>query len=401
MEIDIDGLLNLPNMEVLDFSFSDKRVNIILKCVTDNGICPVCGVGTKTVRCYTSRVVRDLAILGRKTYLQLESRQFECRCCARYFTEDIELVHGNHGFTKRYEAHLYEQMKGVNIQQVCVKSDVCWGTLNAIHKAYGAFELKSRLVEWDKVKRISIDEIAVRKGKKNYACIIRDADSDVVLDMLEKRDMATLKAYFSEKGVDFCNQIEEIISDMWDGYVNLAGEKGIFKNAINVIDLFHFVQHLGTALDSERKAARKELPEAEALKNIKWTLLQTPENLDTEAEKKLEQAFKISPKLSDIYDLRIELRAIFKVECSREIGLEALNNWQLKAEKIASKALAKFLVTVTNWKDKVVNFFTNRITNAAMEGTNNHIRSIIRRSFGYVDFHALRLRVLTECGQVP
>jgi transposase len=35
-----------------------------------------------------------------------------------------------------------------------------------------------------------------------------------------------------------------------------------------------------------------------------------------------------------------------------------------------------------------------------MEGTNNHIRSIIRRSFGYVDFQALRLRVLTECGQV-
>ena len=40
MEIDIDGLLNLPNMEVLDFSFSEKRVNIILKCVTDGGLCP-------------------------------------------------------------------------------------------------------------------------------------------------------------------------------------------------------------------------------------------------------------------------------------------------------------------------------------------------------------------------
>ncbi len=113
--------------------------------------------------------------------------------------------------------YLYEQIKGVNIQQISVKADVCWATLNAIHKAHGAAELRSRLVEWDKVKRISIDEIAVGKGKKNYACVLRDADSDIVLDMLEKRDMTTLKAYFLNKGTAFCNQIEELFSDMWRG----------------------------------------------------------------------------------------------------------------------------------------------------------------------------------------
>ena len=136
------------------------------------------------MRCYTSRRVRDLDILGRKTYLEIESRQFECRDCQRYFTEDIEIVVGNHGLTKRYEPYLYQQIKGVTIQQISIKADVCWSTLNAIHNAYAAVELQSQLLAWDKVRRISIDEIAVRKGKKNYACVLRDADSDVVLDML-------------------------------------------------------------------------------------------------------------------------------------------------------------------------------------------------------------------------
>jgi transposase len=396
MEIDINGLLNLPYMEVLGFTFTDLKVHIDLRRTTKSEPCPLCCKESISVRSYTSRLVRDLDILGKKTYLRIESRQFECVDCKRYFTENIGIVEGNHGLTKRYESYLYEQIKGVNIQQICMKSDVCWATLNAIHKSYGGAEL--RAVEWDKVKRLSIDEIAVRKGKKNYACVLRDVDSGVVLDMLEKRDMETLKAYFIKKGEAFCAQIEEVVSDMWDGYVNLAGEKGVFKNAINVIDLFHFVQHLGTALDSERKIARKAFPEEQALKDLKWIVLQAPENIDEEAEKKLKAAFEVSKNLADVYQLRIELKDIFKTDCSKEVGLVAIDTWQEKAEKILSKPLAKFLTTVKNWKDKVANFFTNRITNAGMEGTNNHIRSIIRRSFGYLNFQSLRLRVLTECG---
>lgn len=292
-------------------------------------------------------------------------------------------------------------IKGINIQQICLKEDVCWATLNAIHKAYSAQELAERKVDWSTVKRISIDEIAVRKGKRNFACVLRDPDSDQVLDMLEKRDMATLRAYFTEKGVVFCNQIENIISDMWDGYVNLVGEKGIFKNAINIIDLFHFVQHLGKALDGERKAARKEFPESECLKSLRWAVLKSPEDLNESESTKLKEAFTVSDNLAKIYQLRIDLKAIFQKNHTKETGLEAINKWEEEAKKVDSKSLTKFLVTVNNWKDKVANFFIDRVTNAGMEGTNNHIRSIIRRAFGYVDFQTLRRRVLTECGDVP
>lgn len=401
MELDVTKLLNLPNMEVLDFSFTESKVVVRLNRVTKSECCPSCKLPCERVRSYTERTVRDLDILGRKTYLTVRSRQFECQNCGRYFIEDVGIVTGNCNRTTRYDQYLYKMMQGINIQQVCVKEDVCWATLNGIYKSYSDASLAARSVNWQAVRRISIDEIAVRKGKKNFACVLRDPDADVVLDFLETRDMASLKAYFKAKGAAFCGQITEVVSDMWDGYVNLAGAKGIFPNAINVIDLFHFVQHLGTALDGERKAVRKEFADEAAFKNLRWSILKPSENCTEEDSIKLKSAFAIAPNLEKIYQLRIELRTIFATDYTKETGLAAITQWEGVASQITSKPLAKFLVTVANWKEKVANYFTNRVTNAGMEGTNNHIRSIIRRAFGYIDFQTLRRRVLTECGDVP
>jgi transposase len=401
MQIDIDGLLNLPNVQVTDFSFTDKQVSVALSRTTKSEKCPLCQQSSNTVRSYTPRKVRDLDILGRKTFLTLECRQFECSACHRYFIEDIDFIEGNRGFTKRYEEYIYKMSTDTTIQQVSLKQDICWATVNRIHEQYSQQQLKVCEDGWRLVKVLSIDEIAVRKGKRNFACVLRDAERNTVLDFLEKRDMATLKAYFTQKGASICQQVEVVVSDMWDGYVNLVGDKGVFHNAINVIDRFHFVQHLSTALDDQRKLARQEFAQDERLKNLRWPLLKSPDSLNPTEQLQVKAAFEVSPVLGSIYALRTKLKAIFDTDYSKEAGLLALTGWEEDASKLDSKPLARFLVTVKNWKDKVCNFFTDRLTNAGMEGTNNHIRSIIRRAFGYVDFQALRLRVLTECGSAP
>ena len=49
-------------------------------------------------------------------------------------------------------------------------------------------------------------------------------------------------------------------------------------------------------------------------------------------------------------------------------------------------------------KDKVLNFFQQRITNVTVEGLNNAIRGVIRRSFGFHNFQNLKRRILVELG---
>lgn len=401
MQIDIDSLLNLPHVKVTDFSFTDKEVLIELVRTPPSQNCPLCQQPSTTIRSYTSRKVRDLDILGRKTLLTLQSRQFECPDCHRFFIEDVGFVEGNRGLTQRYEAYLYKMSLDTTIQQVSLKEDICWATVNRIHEQYSQEQLNAGEDGWALVEILSMDEIAVRKGKRNFACVLRDAQRNTVLDFLEKRDMATLKAYFVQRGAALCQQIKVVVSDMWDGYVNLVGEKGVFPNAINVIDRFHFVQHLSTALDHQRRLARKELSQDDRLKNLRWPLLKSPEKLTAEESLQLQTAFSACPVLASIYTLRAKLKALFDTDYSQKAGLLALTSWEAEASRVDSKPLTRFLVTVKNWKEKVSHFFTDRLTNAGMEGTNNHIRGIIRRGFGYRDFESLRLRVLTECGSIP
>jgi transposase len=202
MEIDITGLLNLPGMAVVDFKFTEFRVDVKLKRLGDSGKCPLCCRECKTVRSYTVRELRDLDLLGRKTYLSVESRQFECGDCGRYFTEDIGIVEGNAGRTARYDARLYMLMRDGNIRQVSLQEDVCWATLNGIYKRFADRELAGRSACREVVGRLSIDEISVKKGKKDYACVIMDAGRGVVIDFLKSREMSVLREYFKKKAMN-------------------------------------------------------------------------------------------------------------------------------------------------------------------------------------------------------
>lgn len=50
MEIDINGLLNLPHVEDTDFTFTDMDVYIGLCRSTKSEPCPICGKAITTVR---------------------------------------------------------------------------------------------------------------------------------------------------------------------------------------------------------------------------------------------------------------------------------------------------------------------------------------------------------------
>jgi transposase len=273
--------------------------------------------------------------------------------------------------------------------------DIVWSTVNAIYQKYADKELDKRVL-WQQVRYLGIDEISIRKGKKDYACCLVDLERGIVLDFLENRHKETIIAYFKAKGTDFCNQIEVVSSDMWDAYSTLAGE--LFPKAISVIDRYHFFIHLNKALDSTRKSFRKEFPEQESLKGLRWTLLKSPDDLSENEQKMLKEAFSITPTLQEVYQLRKDLKAIFDLDLTKEKASLKIDEWQVKAQKLDSKPIESFLQTLNNWKDKVLNFFHQRHTNAVVEGVNNAIRGIIRRSFGFHSFENLRRRVLIELG---
>lgn len=395
MEIDFEILLNLPFLRINSFTISDKVAHINCESILETGHCPSCMLQTKSVINYQERTIRDMALLGREVYLHLRTRQFHCQSCNRYFNERFSFVEPSKTLTIRYEKYLYKMCENICISDVSTKEDISWLTINELHKRYANKELASK-DSWSFVKILGIDEISVRKGKKNYACCLVDLERGIVLDFLEDRKKETLIAYFKAKGSAFCHQIEVVSSDMWDAYSTLAGD--LFPNAFSVIDRFHFFMHISKALDGTRKLLRKEFPDEKCYINLRWALLKNPINLDKDESDLLKKAFNLSSELASVYSLRQELKLIFDSDLTKKKSEQKLKEWEDKAQKTANKFMIMFLKTLNNWRDKILNFFHMRHTNAVVEGLNNAIRGIIRRSFGFQSFDNLKRRVLTELG---
>jgi transposase len=231
---------------------------------------------------------------------------------------------------------------------------------------------------------------------RDYACCIVDLDKGKVIEFLKSRKKEDIEAFFKEKGELICQQIEVVSSDLWEGYTNLAGD--LFPNAESVVDRFHFFMGFSKVLDSYRRKLRKNFPYQKAFKRLRWALLKSKEDLKEEEIFILKKAFRLDENLAKIYQLRQDLKGIFDQKIDRQKANTLIERWKESALSLGIGCVNLFVNTLIRWKDKVLNFFNLRITNGIVEGLNNGIRGIIRRSFGVKNFDYLRSRVLIELG---
>ncbi len=138
-------------MWVSDYSVSDKEAHIYCESVKDSGTCPVCQNESHSIQMYQERTVRDMALLGRKVFLHLRSRQFYCQDCGRYFNESFEFLDKNGTMTIRYEQYLYFLSENLCISDVSVKEDIAWASVQRIYCKYAERQISGRAV-WHQVR---------------------------------------------------------------------------------------------------------------------------------------------------------------------------------------------------------------------------------------------------------
>ena len=181
---------------------------------------------------------------------------------------------------------------------------------------------------------------------------------------------------------------------MWPGFINTA--TAVFPNATLVVDRFHFFSHLNKAVDNQRKNLRRQFKDQDELKCLKWALLKNAEGLTPDQKKKLDRAFILAPPLKFIYDHKEKFRAIFNQQITRNQGEIELNQWIEEAQKMNNSYLNKFLSTLYNWKDYILNYFVHRVTTSIIEGINNSIKTVKRMGYGFRNFVNFKQRILTS-----
>jgi transposase len=391
MALDLEiytGILNIPNLKVEKVEYSERELNIYCKIEKETAeICPSCQKEVYSKREKYRREVKDLGISGRKVILHLLVHQYECNSCHRTFSEKFDFVQPNKSYTKRQAKWVFE----MSAQQSHYRVAALLGFSNKTIERICYSQIIDREVNWDKIKRIGLDEFAFKKGHKDFITVIVDLDTHDIIDILEERNKAFLRSYFQGLGSKFCNQIEDFCSDMWGPFQDLAKE--IFPQANIHVDRFHWTIHLNKVLDNERKHIRRNNKEADVFKRLKWKLIKRPENLNEQEIEDLKKAFHLNPELEDLYEMRNTFQAIFDTDFSYDFAKQQVNHWLNQAKGFNNKYLTQFTDLLGRHKPNILNYFKNKISSGAVEGTNNLLRTVKRFTFNMTNFQHFKFRV--------
>lgn len=248
------------------------------------------------------------------------------------------------------------------------------------------------------LKRLGIDEIALRKGQGDYIVVLVDLERRVPLSFAPSRKQEDVRQVLEGWGEAVLSQIVEVSIDLSGNYKGLIHK--LLPNATVVADRFHVMKIVNQDLDTARKALRKANEQtvdevekariAAALKQSKYVLLKPEENLTQKQKAKLKEIREVLPDLAQIHQQKEAFRAIFEQAKDWGDGAFQLLDWLAQAQDSFQESVG----TICRWFGEVTAYFDNRTSSGAVEGINNKLKLIKRSGYGFRNFDNFQLRCL-------
>ena len=266
-------LLDLPELTVTGLEY-DAHVDLLLVFCQpryDVAVCPTCDTLSTQLHDCKERWVRDLPWTGKRCTLVIPARRFQCARCRRPFTERLAAIAPLARYTRRYEHYLFEQCRGTTIQAVHRREGLGYKAVEGVYyrlaaQRHGAPALTA-------VRRLGIDEIALKKGHGQYVLVLSDLDHGRVLTVLPERTKEALEAYLATWTADQRAAITDVALDLWEPY-HLA-VRACLPNAQITADRFHVMKNLNDRVTEARRTIQRAAPEEEQhqLKGCRWLLV--------------------------------------------------------------------------------------------------------------------------------
>ena len=175
---ELADVLDIPSVRLTGYRKEPDRIQIIVELEANSAICPECGVRSARKHSGKTIAVRDLPCFGRQVYLLLPRRRFKCNHCRRPFTERLSFVDFGASFTKRYEQYVYDQCKERSLTAVEKQEGISDTVIAKVYDSFASVQTQP-LGRPKTIRVLGIDEIAVKKGHRDYACVITDIDTGV------------------------------------------------------------------------------------------------------------------------------------------------------------------------------------------------------------------------------
>ena len=164
--------LDLEGFPVIKTIEHGHAVVIVVETTVPAGVCPKCSHATAESKGRRDRVLRDVPVRGKPTWIRWRRRAFRCKGCAHRFLERHELVPARVRALPRFEAYLYERSRPgmVSLSYVARIEGVSFYRVQTAHSKGCTGEL-DLLEEAGPIRFLSVDEAAFGRGA-DYNTII-------------------------------------------------------------------------------------------------------------------------------------------------------------------------------------------------------------------------------------
>lgn len=392
-EESLSRILGLPGYGVVHWEADEGTQTLTLwvtQMVTEpHYTCSGCGIGTRSIRDWKERRVRDLPWGPWQVWLVVEVHRVVCRRCG-VRTERIPFLAGKAPRTARLDAAIARDCEAAPVSRVAAR----WGLAPATVRRLD----KRALQDWaagrarEPVRSLGVDEIFLGK-KDKFLTVVSDLEAGEPLWMGQDRKRETLDRFFAEALPPEARQsIRAVCVDMWKPFVQSL--RAHLPHARIVYDKFHVLRHANEALDEVRRAEFfRQGGEARGLiRGKRWLLLRRWADLGRDERVTLRELFALNRRLAKAYLLKEQLARLWAYTYEGaarrflESWLRALRWQRLPAFRKLGRLLTRHL-------DGILAYCHEKVPFGVVEAINGNIRAMLRRGRGYRDHEYLLLKV--------
>jgi len=265
-----------------------------------------------------------------------------------------------------------------------------WDTVKTIVKAHLAKDYGKPFLKG--VRYLGIDEIHVGKKGRFYTIVI-DLEDGRILWAKPGRGGAALRGFWRRLRLTKA-KIRAVATDMSAAYWSAVLDH--LPDAALVFDKFHIIKLMNERLDDLRRQMVREAegPLKLRIKGTRFLLLRNPQNLQEDQIPKLDEALQLNEPLLLGWYMKEELRELWN-QSSRQKMESFLKDWCQKAEQTTIGQLIKMAKTLRTHATGILAYARHPITSGKLEGINNKIKTLTKRSYGFHDENFFILKLLS------
>lgn len=373
--------------------------------------CPDCGQRAPRHGRQPERRWGFIHLWGIAVELVYAPRRVECPCTQEGCGVKVEAMPwsvGKHSASLALMVYLAQWARHLSWRSVGRIFGVSW---DMVYRSVGwvvAWGLANRRLE--EIEAIGVDELHWGRGKKsgNFVTLIYQIDAGCrrLLWVGLTRTEHCLKQGLESLGSEALSGIRFVCSDMWKPYLKVI--ERMLPHALNILDRYHIVAHLNTAVDEVRRGEVSALHKsAEAakgrrLKKMRFTLLKKGSRVRGKARERLQALLRSKLGTARAWMLKEGFMHFFDYR-SVTWAMEFLDAWVTRALRSRLEPMRRVARMLRRHRELLGNYFRARkqYSSGVVEGLNLKCNLVKRRAYGLRTFKALETAFYHNLGMLP